>query len=258
MSNITPSDLNVFEQLSHSRGGNAPLTFLDLIHRQTIDFELASWLMSQVCGGASFIIGAGPGGVGKTTLMRSLLSFVPSSCPLVIALPGQISSPESSPHCFISLELSDHRPPGYLWGQDLEDFFKLSTDGHILVGNMHVDSLDQAEEEICQRNNVTKEQFLSINLFIFLRVEGEELSTRRINNTEARRYISSIYLTESGEKHQLAYSSEEGFSSNIHRNMILEQSCLQFLQKLRSNQTLTVSEIRSQFLAWEQKSKKTK
>ena len=100
---------------------------------------------------------------------------------------------------------------------------------------MHVDSLDQAEEEICQRNHVTKEQFLSVNLFIFLRVEGEELSTRRINNTEARRYISSIYLTESGEQHQLAYSSEEGFSSNIHRNMILEQSCLQFLQKLRSN-----------------------
>ena len=71
------NNMRILNELSHSRDGESPLSFSDLIDRGTFDLELAAWLMSHVSRGASFIVGAGPGGVGKTTTMRSLLSLAP-------------------------------------------------------------------------------------------------------------------------------------------------------------------------------------
>ena len=82
--------MRILNELSHSRDGESPLSFSDLIDRGTFDLELAAWLMSHVSRGASFIVGAGPGGVGKTTTMRSLLSLAPSKLPFGIALPEKI------------------------------------------------------------------------------------------------------------------------------------------------------------------------
>ena len=89
--------MRILNELSHSRDGESPLSFSDLIDRGTFDLELAAWLMSHVSRGASFIVGAGPGGVGKTTTKRSLLSLAPSKLPFGISLPEIIASTYTFP-----------------------------------------------------------------------------------------------------------------------------------------------------------------
>ena len=96
------NNMRILNELSPSRDGESPLSFSGLIDRGTFDLELAAWLMSHVSRGASFIVGAGPGGVGKTTTMRSLLSLAPSKLPFGIALPEKIANTYTFPHCIIS------------------------------------------------------------------------------------------------------------------------------------------------------------
>ena len=243
-------DSDILADLCRSKGGDRPLSLIDLIERNTFDPELAAWLMFHVSQGASYIIGAGPGGVGKTTTMRALLSVVPGNRPFGIALPGKISDAFSSPHCVISHELSNHRPPGYLWGVDLCDFFALSENGHILVGNMHIDNLEQAHDQICHQNDVPESQFRAINLFIFLRVEGEDSSVRRINNPTARRFITQLFYSDGTSPHQLVYTDETGLSANASRNMADEERCREFLQTAYTESERTIEGLRHCFLDW--------
>mgnify|MGYP003322265879 CR=1 FL=1 len=74
--------------------------------------------------GASFIVGSGPGGIGKTTTMRALLGFAPGSLLFAIALPEEISRISSVPCCVISHEVSEHRVPTYLWGKICVTFLR--------------------------------------------------------------------------------------------------------------------------------------
>ena len=129
----------VLDELCGAGRDEVPLAFLDLIERNTLDLELASWLVACVAGGASWITGSGSGGIGKTTIMRALLSFVPAGTAFAEALPGKVANIGPPRKCVVSHELSDHTPPTYLWNQDLRDFFALSGAGHILVGNGQAD-----------------------------------------------------------------------------------------------------------------------
>ena len=84
------SDIVILEDLCQSKRGGHSLSLIDLLEGQTLDLELSAWLISHVSQGASYIIGAGPGGVGKTTTMRALLSVIPDDRPFGIALPGEV------------------------------------------------------------------------------------------------------------------------------------------------------------------------
>lgn len=53
------------------------LCVVDLIKAETVTPDLATLLLAAVGGGASFMIGAVPGGAGKTTVMGALLNFGP-------------------------------------------------------------------------------------------------------------------------------------------------------------------------------------
>ena len=131
-----------------------PRSLLDLIEQGPFDLETAAWWMSHVTKGASWIVGSGPGGIGKSTTMRSFLSVVPGDRPFAIAMPGEIAALADQKRCTISLELSDHRPPGYLWDQDLRDFFDLSKARHQLVGNVHADTVEETREQVVGACNV--------------------------------------------------------------------------------------------------------
>ncbi|MCZ6679510.1 MAG: hypothetical protein O7E52_19950 [Candidatus Poribacteria bacterium] len=254
---LNENDTAVLTELSRSRRGDRPLSLLDLIERGTFSLELAAWLMSHVSQGASYIIGAGPGGVGKTTTMRALLSIVPGGRPFGIALPGQIADTYASPHCVVSHELSDHRPPGYLWGQDLCEFFALSEQGHTLVGNMHVDDLDEAHGQICDSNGVPESQFRAINLFAFVRVEGEDPSVGRINNPTARRFINELFYSDGTDAHESVFTCDTGLSANAPRDAAYEAHCRTFLEEALVSTSRTIEETRRLFLAWEAKHSRT-
>ena len=229
-----------------------PRSLLDLIELKVFDLELAAWLVSQVARGASFIVGSGPGGVGKTTTMRSLLAFAPAERPFGIALPDRIEGTLGIPSCIISHELSDHPPPTYLWGQPLRDFFALAPQGHMLVGNIHADDLEETRAQICTANEVPEAQFRAVKLFAFVRVEGVAPGTGRINDPISRRFINEIYFSDGRAAHQVVFTREGGLGAGAPREAGHEQRCRAFLEEALSGSERDINQVRRRFLGWEQ------
>jgi len=64
-----------------ARQQERPRSLVDLIKLDTVNLELAAWLMSHVSQGASFIVGSGPGGIGKTTAPYSALRLAAGFLP---------------------------------------------------------------------------------------------------------------------------------------------------------------------------------
>jgi hypothetical protein len=116
---------------------------------------------------------------------------------------------------------------------------------------MHVDDLDEARAQICESNGVPASQFRAVNLFAFIRVEGEDISTRRINNPTARRFIHEIFYSDGAAAHQLVYTRDTGFSTDAPRDAAYEARCRTFLEETLAGASRTIEEIRHIFLAWE-------
>ena len=243
------ANADLLRALSNPRREERSYSLLDLIEREMFDVELAAWCVAQVAGGASFITGAGPGGVGKTTAMRALLAFAPDDRQWVEALPGQVGQLGGVPQCAISHEVSDHSPPTYLWDQDVRDFFALGAAGHTLVANMHADELAEVEQQIVGENQVPQAHFRAVDLFIFIGIEGEDLGARRINNPTARRYIRQIYYSDGSAPHRAVLAAPEVLDQGAPRRPAAEERCRAFLQDALGQSQGRVEGVRRAFLA---------
>ena len=56
----------------NQRGGRM-LSIVDLIDAGTVDKSIAAYFLAVISKGKSFLVGAKPGGAGKTTVMGALL-----------------------------------------------------------------------------------------------------------------------------------------------------------------------------------------
>ena len=227
-----------------------PRSLLDLIEQGPFDLETAAWWMSHVTKGASWIVGSGPGGIGKSTTMRSFLSVVPGDRPFAIAMPGEIAALADQKRCTISLELSDHRPPGYLWDQDLRDFFDLSKAGHQLVGNVHADTVEETREQVVGACNVPEEQFNHINIIAFVWLENYERGHgERIKDQTSRRFLTSVHYTDGSGPHEQFYSEGSGLSSDAPRDVVHEAKCRGFLEEALGEESRDMDVLRERYLA---------
>lgn len=162
---------------------------MDLLEAGTVDLELASYLGAAVLGGSSFLVGAVPGGAGKTTVMGALLNFVPGStvlCAATEGVPGAILANRGPRRCLICHEIGQGPYFAYLWGEDIRDFFKLPGSGQMGATNLHADTMEEAREIICGGCGVPEGDFSSWPLFLFLELEGGSLFS-------ARRRISTVW-----------------------------------------------------------------
>ena len=50
------------------------LSVVDLLEAGTLSPAQAAWLLRRILRGSSWLVGAGPGGAGKTTVMSALLA----------------------------------------------------------------------------------------------------------------------------------------------------------------------------------------
>ncbi len=175
----------------NQRGGRM-LSVPDLVEAGTISVLQAAFFMKHICEGASFIVGAKPGGAGKTTVMCALLNFLPLETEIIHTENAEVlkNPPEKKPACFLCHEIGAGRFYSYLWGAPLTDFFRLKKQGHIIVSNLHADTYLAAKEEICMDNPVPEELFNNLDMLAFMEVSGN------------RRHVSKIYLKNAG-KHTL-------------------------------------------------------
>jgi hypothetical protein len=248
---MTDPTQDVLQGISHPADEEQARSLLDLIELNTFDLELAAWCVSLVARGASYITGSGPGGIGKTTTMHSLLSFVPNDLAFQIALPGEVSQVGDGRHCVISNELSDHTPPTYLWDQDLRDFFTLSAKGHVLVANVHADDLDEIHGQLVGECEVPEAQFRAVNLLIFICLEGgNPPGERRITDNTTRRVVNKIFYTDGTSPHQSVYDPASGLTPAAPRDPEHEGRCRAFLEQALNGSERSIVDVRRRFLAW--------
>lgn len=122
-----------------------PLPLPELVARDTLSLPVAGLLAALVRAGVSLAVVAGPSGVGKTTLLTSLLPWVPPGNRRHY-LRGQyesfafLTAPEATLGSTTLLvnEISPHLP-GYLWGEGVGRLLEARRRGCQVLTTAHAD-----------------------------------------------------------------------------------------------------------------------
>ena len=233
------------EQLDrcNQRGGRM-LSIFDLLAAKTLDLDLAAYLMARISKGASFMVGAVPGGAGKTTVMCALLNFVPADVSLIAATPEAIygvadQTPLRSA-CYVCHEIGSGAYYAYLWAGALRTYCGLAEQRHMLATNLHADDLEQARDQVCGTNGVRTNHFNKFELLIFLRVKGSYF--------DAHRWTDQVYSGDGSSEHELIFTAGEGLNKDRckgDRQYIA--ACRDFLSEM-APETQTIEQTRLRVL----------
>jgi len=190
----------------NQRGGRM-LSIADLLAAGTLGRDPAAYLAAAIGGGASFMVGASPGGAGKTTVMGALLNLVPER---VTLLPADTTATiERGLHapdprcCYICHEIGAGPYYAYLWGQALQRFFELPSAGHMLATNLHADTCAEAHAQVCGQNRVPESAFRAMNLMLFL-------ALRRGSGFTVERRIATVWESDGTAAHRKIYDVADG------------------------------------------------
>lgn len=118
------------------------LSILDLVKAGTIDCKLAGLLWTLIEHRASVLVAAGPAFAGKTTLLNTLLDFLPGELQR-INLQGHfedfkfLNSSQPEKTYLVAEEFSNHGFAEYLWGYKAVKTFNLLSRGYRLGGTIH-------------------------------------------------------------------------------------------------------------------------
>ena len=180
---LETDNLRQIEALNQ-RGGRT-LSVVDLIDANTLDVEMAAYLLCCVANGASFLTAANPGGAGKSTVLATLLNFMPPGTQIVTTsgsavIESELHREPREPTCVLAHEIGAGRWFGYIWGQDVADFFRLMDGPRRIASCQHADTLDEMKGVLLSRTlNVSERQFLGLDLALFMHVDGGFLQARR-------------------------------------------------------------------------------
>ncbi len=164
---------------SNQRGGRM-LSVIDLIEVGTITTELAAWMLERIETGHSFIVGANPGGAGKTTIMGAFLSLLPQNEKVWLtdnATPWREKS--GAGNCLVAYEISPANYHAYIWGQAVTEMLQIAATGARVVTNLHANTLDQARDQIINDNSVPAELFCHFDTFLGIQVAHGLRGTKR-------------------------------------------------------------------------------
>jgi hypothetical protein len=166
------------------------LSLVDLVDAGTVSPELAGYLAAAMRAGASLLVGARPGGAGKTAVMCALLNFLPDTV-AIRAVEGRrvldaARRADPGTVCYLAHEIGDGPYYAYIWGAEVRDFVALAAEGHIIASNLHADTLEELRDQLCRQNGVDPAHLDAVTLKVFLRV-------RRARDLSVRRRISHVY-----------------------------------------------------------------
>jgi len=155
---------------SNQRGGRM-LSVVDLVQANTVSVARAARMIGRLGSGSSLLVGARPGGAGKTTVMGAFLGMLPSVRAVRLAddrtgwersLPGDL---------VVAYEIGEGDYEGYLWGRELRALTELGRAGVRIAANLHADTLEEARSQIVQENGAPEEGLAAFGMFVPLRVQ---------------------------------------------------------------------------------------
>ncbi|HOJ39690.1 MAG TPA: hypothetical protein PK644_04395 [bacterium] len=217
------------------------LSVVDLVERGTLSLKAAAVCLEVISNGGSFLVGARPGGSGKTTVMVALLNFIPSGLDIVATDSPRKLRPDfyTRPACVLCPEIGSGPYYGYLWGREkLTAFFSLKRHGHLLASNLHADTLEEAREQICVQNGVWPSLFEAIELHLFLQVE----------KTGKRILRSGWWLSGSGRYQEIIKDGLLTSSLPFEPKRLARP--VSFLETLLNNGVKTLPEVRAGVLSY--------
>lgn len=227
----------------NQRGGRM-LSIFDLLDAGSLDLDLATYLMAEVTLGASFMVGAFPGGAGKTTVMCALLNLVPPEVELVAVTPEAVHNAhtvQAQPQCLICHEIGPGRYFSYLWDDALRTYCGLSEQGYQLATNLHANDLPQARKQVCEVNRVPFEQFNRFELMIFLRMSNGIMGTTR--------RIDKVYASDGIMPHTLVYKHGQGLALELTaQENAWRTQCRAFLEAEYRNGVRTIEQVRERVM----------
>ena len=162
---------------ANQRGGRM-LSVLDLVDAHTLTAAQAAWLLARIEGGSSWLVGASPGGAGKTTIMGALLAMLPERSEVHVAC--EVGWGNARPgECVVAYEISPGDYDGYVWGPELRELAGLGERGCRLVSNLHADTLEQARDQLEHRNGLSPEALDRFRIFLPIRLDTGARGIRR-------------------------------------------------------------------------------
>lgn len=163
---------------SNQRGGRM-LSIIDLIADDTLSLAQAAWIAVRILDGSSFLIGARPGGAGKTTVMGALLGLLPAATAAHLATSDGGWRDNRPGDCLIAYEISPGFYDAYIWGEDLRSFCRFGKNGRRIVSNLHADSPEEVVDQLVSQNGVDPAHAFAFDLFLPIRVSGGFGRTKR-------------------------------------------------------------------------------
>ena len=224
------------------------LSIVDLLNANTLSVEMAAHLFCFMAHGASFLTAAKPGNAGKTTLMACILMFLPPNTNIVtISEPSVISQalPKNCDEkiCYLCHEIGAGHWYGYLWGDDVGNFFKLIDKRCSIASCIHADIFDEMREILfSSKLNVAEEDFRKLDFILFMHLER--------NGWEYTRRVSTFYeatnaSSQQSESHRPLFIWDKS-SDEFHQQ---DDSLL--LQTLARKKGIPQKQIQSQLMECE-------
>jgi len=209
------------------------LSVIDLLRAGTLNRRQAAWLLAQIERGASWMVGARPGGAGKTTVMSALLAMLPAGERVRLTNPGTGWETSGPGDCVVAYEISRGYYDAYIWGADLVHMAALGACGCRLVTNLHADTLAEAREQIVRENHVPEEAFNAFGMFLPLAVRRRGWNIERI--------VPAIHYYRDG-----AWQVLDEAEPPSER----EQQIGAFLDACARRELIIISDVRAAWLEW--------
>ena len=237
--------------LCNQRGGRM-LSLPDLIRAGTVNLKLGGYLAACVRQGASLLVGASPGGAGKTTVMCALLNFLPDQTGIETVhnravLQSARQNSDFGKTCYLAHEIGSGNYDAYVWSEAVRIFFHLAGNGHIIASNLHADTLEQTRMQLCDENGVAPIDLTAVQLKIFLDV-------RWTGNWEMARRVRFVYES-NGAEDVLIWESpnaNEFIRQEIQSQLVSsteEEKYIRFLEKLLNEKIFRIEDVRERLLA---------
>lgn len=219
----------------NQRGGRM-LSVIDLLEAGTLDLPLAAYLTATMQRGASLLVGASPGGAGKTTIMCALLNFLPPNTPIVVVdSPAVLRHLPAPPVCLLAHEIGAGPYYAYIWGETARAFFAATQSGCSIASNLHADTLDQTYDQLCGLNGVNPAHLRAVTLKVFISITGR---TRR---------IASVYESDGSDDVLVWRSSGSTYFRTAPSRLVTpadEARMADALRVLQARRTRTLEDIR--------------
>jgi type IV secretory pathway ATPase VirB11/archaellum biosynthesis ATPase len=234
----------------NQRGGRM-LSLIDLLKAESVDLPLAAYLAAMMQQGNSLLVGAQPGGAGKTTVMAALLNFVPPNTKLqavenMNTLRQAEKTPKDHQTCYIAHEISPATYYyAYLWGRAAQRFFALTTRGHLIAFNLHADTLEETRDQLIDENGVAPEHLDAVTLKVYL-------GTRRQSAWSMRRWVRRVYENDGSTDRLIWTAASPGCFVRRHESQLISEAIeahyADLLERMQTEDVLRISEVRRALL----------